>query len=256
MSALCYDAMTLWILGYPDQAAKRAGESLERARALGSPFTLTWCLSQLGMYYTIRRDFDAADKTTTEGLSLARKHGLAFLEAQILAYRLIGSAAQGKFGQTADPASSGSGYAEVGYELAHTWARPILAQGFAGVGQLDAALALIAQSADLVEKNQERYVESEVHRIKAELTLLNAKDARTSASAAEQSFMKAIEVARMQRAKSLELRATSGLARLLRDTDRRDQARTTLAEIYNQFTEGLNTPDLKEASVLLAELSV
>ena len=102
MSALCYDAMTLWMLGYPDRAASRAIESLDRARELGSAFSLTWCLSQLGMYYTIRRDFDAADKTTTEGLSLARKHGLAFLEAQILAYRLIGSAAQGKFGQTAD----------------------------------------------------------------------------------------------------------------------------------------------------------
>jgi class 3 adenylate cyclase/tetratricopeptide (TPR) repeat protein len=261
MSALCYDAMTLWFLGHPDQAAKRAGESLERARELGSPFTLTWCLSQLGMYYTIRRDFDAAEKTTTEGLSLARKHGLAFLEAQILAYRLIGSAAQGKFGQTADRASTESGYAEVGYELAHTWARSILAQGFASVGQIDTALALIAQSAALVERNQERYVESEVDRIKGELTLLQAKDlsnmsdeVRTAASAAEQSFMKAIEVARRQRAKSLELRATVSLARLLRDTDRRNQGRATLAEIYNQFTEGLNTPDLKDAKSLRAEL--
>jgi class 3 adenylate cyclase/tetratricopeptide (TPR) repeat protein len=253
MSALCYDAMTLWMLGYPDRAASRAIESLDRARELGSAFSLTWCLSQLGMYYTIRRDFDAADKTTTEGLSLARKHGLAFLEAQILAYRLIGSAAQRKFGQTADATPGGSGYAEVGYELAHTWARPILAQGFASVGQLDAALALIAQSADLVEKNHERYVESEVHRIKAELTLLQAKDVR--ASAAEQSFLKAIEVARTQRAKSLQLRATIGLARLLRDTDREDQARTTLAEIYNQFTEGLNTPDLKEAKSLLESIA-
>jgi predicted ATPase len=243
------------MLGYPDRAASRAIESLDRARDLGSAFSLTWCLSQLGMYYTIRRDFDAADKTTTEGLSLARKHGLAFLEAQILAYRLIGSAAQGKFGQTADATPGGSGYAEVGYELAHTWARPILAQGFASVGQLDAALALIAQSADLVEKNHERYVESEVHRIKAELTLLQAKDVRVSASAAEQSLMKAIEVARTQRAKSLQLRATISLARLLRDTDRRDEARTKLAEIYNQFTEGLNTPDLKEAKSLLESIA-
>ncbi|MFZ2063307.1 MAG: hypothetical protein WAU82_20025 [Candidatus Binatus sp.] len=58
----------------------------------------------------------------------------------------------------------------------------------------------------------------------------------------------------MQRAKSLELRAAISLARLLRDTDRRDQARATLTEIYNQFTEGLNTPDLKDAKSLLAEL--
>jgi predicted ATPase len=128
--------------------------------------------------------------------------------------------------------------------------RPILAQGFAIVGQIDPALALIAQSVELVEKNQVRYVESEVHRIKGELTLLQAKDA----SAAEQSFMKAIEAAGMQRAKSLGLRASISLARLLGDTDRRDEARATLTGIYNQFTEGLNTPDLKEAKSLLADL--
>ena len=259
VSALCYDAITLWVLGYPDQAAKRAGESLERARELGSGFTLTWCLSQLGMYYTIRRDFDAADRTTSEGLALARKHGLGFLEAQMLAYQLIGSAAQGKFGQPDGSASSG--FADVGYELAHTWARSLLAEGFASVGQIDMGLALVAQAAQLVEKNQERYVESEVHRIKGALTLLQTKGLPTSSeefrsaeSAAEQSFMKAIEVARTQHAKSLELRATVNLACLLRDTDRRDRARTTLAEIYNQFTEGLNTPDLKDAKSLLAKL--
>jgi class 3 adenylate cyclase len=259
VSALCYDAITLWMLGYHDQADKRAMDSILHARELGFPFTLTWCLSQLSVYYTISRNFRTADNTTSEGLALARKHGLGFLETQMLAYQLIGSAAQGKFAQPDGSASSG--FADVGYELAHTWARSVLAEGFASVGQIDMGLALVAQAAQLVEKNQERYVEAEVHRIKGALILLQTKGLPTSSeqfraseSAAEQSFLKAIEVARMQHAKSLELRATLNLARLLRDTDRRDQAHTTLAQIYLQFTEGLNSPDLKDAESLLAEL--
>ncbi|MGH7924139.1 MAG: ATP-binding protein, partial [Candidatus Binatus sp.] len=236
MSALCYDAMTLWMLGYPDRAAKRANDSLDRARALGSPFTLTWCLSQVTMYYTIRRDYEEAEKMTSEGLTLARKHGLNFLEEQIIAYRLIRSAAQGKFDQPVEGASAETGFAESGYELAHTWARSIMAEGFAAVGQIDVGLGLIAQAAEIVERNQERYVESEVHRIKGELILRQAKDHsaapekfRAAESAAEQSFTKAIEIARKRNAKSLDLRATTSLARLLISQGNRDQARTVLS---------------------------
>jgi predicted ATPase len=72
---------------------------------------------------------------------------------------------------------------------------------------------------------------------------------------AEQSFRTAIEIARRQKAKSWELRATTSLARLLRDTNRRDEARAMLSEIYNWFTEGFDTADLKDAKALLDDLS-
>jgi predicted ATPase len=72
---------------------------------------------------------------------------------------------------------------------------------------------------------------------------------------AQNCFERAIEIARRQSAKSFELRATTSLARLLRDTDRRDEARTMLANIYNWFTEGFDTADLKDAKALLQELS-
>ena len=72
---------------------------------------------------------------------------------------------------------------------------------------------------------------------------------------AEQSFLNAIEVSRKQHAKSWELRATTSLACFLRDTKRRDEARAMLAEIYNWFTEGFDTADLKEAKALLDDLN-
>jgi predicted ATPase len=81
-----------------------------------------------------------------------------------------------------------------------------------------------------------------------------AKDA-SSAVQAEQSFRTAIEVARGQKARSWELRATTSLARLLRNTNRQDEGRTTLAEIYGWFTEGFETADLKDAKALLDELN-
>ena len=79
------------------------------------------------------------------------------------------------------------------------------------------------------------------------------RDAKTAE--AEQSFRTAIEIARKQKARGWELRATTSLARLLRDANRREEARTLLADIYNWFTEGFDTADLKDAKALLDELS-
>lgn len=92
---------------------------------------------------------------------------------------------------------------------------------------------------------------AELDRLKGELTLL--KDPRREAEA-ESSFRQAIEVARHQSTRLFQLRATMSLARLLIDTDRRDEARTVLADIFGWFTEGLDTPDLKDARALLDEL--
>jgi predicted ATPase len=83
--------------------------------------------------------------------------------------------------------------------------------------------------------------------------LLLAQDA-SNAAQAEESFRTAIDISRKQKAKSWELRATTSLARLLAKTDRRDEARAMLAEIYGWFTEGFDTADLKDAKALLDEL--
>ena len=89
--------------------------------------------------------------------------------------------------------------------------------------------------------------EAELFRLRGELKSADPIEA-------EADFHRAINVARSQEARSLELRATTSLARSLRDTDRRDEARTMLAEIYNWFTEGFDTADLKDAKALLDQL--
>jgi predicted ATPase len=93
--------------------------------------------------------------------------------------------------------------------------------------------------------------EAEVHRLKGELLLAQTN---SDSAEAQHCFQRAIRIAREQSAKSWELRATRSLARLLDKQGRRDEARTMLAEIYNWFTEGFDTQDLKDAKALLDDL--
>jgi predicted ATPase len=128
----------------------------------------------------------------------------------------------------------------------------LIAQVQSRSGQCDEALAAIDEALAIIEETGERVFEAEVHRTKGELELARGV---SNAAKVEQSFRTAIEIARRQKAKSWELRATASLARLLRDNGRREEGRAMLAEIYDWFTEGFDLPDLKDAKALLDELS-
>ena len=125
-----------------------------------------------------------------------------------------------------------------------------LAEAQAKVGQPEEGLVTLAEALALVEETDERDWEAELHRLRAELLLMHGDEAEADAS-----FHKAIEVARRQNAKSWELRATTSLTRLWQAQGKQEEARQQLAEIYDWFTEGFDTPDLTEARTLLDDLS-
>ena len=127
-----------------------------------------------------------------------------------------------------------------------------LARANAEIGQFDAATRCIGETMTAAETAKERWCEAEVHRITGEIALLSPEP---DAAKTEVYFERALGVARAQQAKSWELRAATSLARLWRDQGRRDEARTLLAPIYDWFTEGFDTRDLKEAKALLDALS-
>jgi predicted ATPase len=110
---------------------------------------------------------------------------------------------------------------------------------------------LIAEALHLLQQSGECFWEAEIYRVRGELLLKQNESNRDEAQA---SFERAIQIAHAQTAKSLELRATTSLARLLRDTNRRHETRAMLADIYGWFTEGFDTADLKDAKALLDEL--
>jgi predicted ATPase len=135
----------------------------------------------------------------------------------------------------------------------------LLAEAYGKVGQAEKGLSLVSKGLALADKTGEQSHQPELFRLKGELTLqrtgLGDSQSETQQQDAEACFQKAIEIARRQQAKSLELRAAMSLSRLRQHQGRREEARSMLAEIYNWFTEGFDTADLKDAKALLDELA-
>jgi tetratricopeptide (TPR) repeat protein len=130
-------------------------------------------------------------------------------------------------------------------------------------GQIEEGWTALQEALAIRRTYGDRYWEVELYRLKGELLLTQDPRSRPSrseqpsraiATEAEACFRQAIETARELSARSFELRAGMSLARLLRDTGRREEAREQLAAVYNWFTEGFDTADLKDAKALLGEL--
>jgi predicted ATPase len=141
-----------------------------------------------------------------------------------------------------------------------------LAEAYRTAGQPEEGLTVLAEALTVVEKTGERLWEAELYRLKGELLQAqeigrqkskgkSQKSELPSTQEAEASFLKAIDVACKQQAKSLELRASTSLARLWQQQGKSHEAHTLLTEVYNWFTEGLDTKDLQEAKVLLETLA-
>src|SRR6516165_7168077 len=125
----------------------------------------------------------------------------------------------------------------------------LLARACEIAGQIEEGLALLDEALQNVERTGERWLEAELYRHNGQLLLHQGHS-----EAAEQLYRKALSIAREQEAKMWELRASVSLAGLRRDQGRRIEARDLLVPVYGWFTEGFDTPDLKEASALLDEL--
>jgi predicted ATPase len=156
----------------------------------------------------------------------------------------------------------------IGNELLQPYYLALLAEAYGTVGKGEEALAVLDEALVLVNDKGERMWEAELYRLKGQLTLQKFQvsgskfqvqespksEVRSPELEAEECFLKAIEIARKQSAKSLELRATVSLARLWQQQGKKKEARLMLADIYNWFTEGFDTKDLQEAKILLEEL--
>jgi predicted ATPase len=251
-SALAYDACCLWCLGYPDQALQRSQEALALGRRLEHPFTLADALTYGGcMIHSMRRDALPLKADAEELMEVSKRQGLWgwFLtgirhrgEALAMMGQLQEGIAQMREGVAGDQAAT------IRLYLAGTLGHLARAEG--EVGHPEEGLSTLAKAFAIVEETGERHWEAELHRLRGELLLMQRHEAEVEAS-----FLKAIEVARRQQAKSWELRATVSLCRLWQQQGRMDEARRTLAEIYGWFTEGFDTPDLRAARELLEELS-
>jgi predicted ATPase len=127
-----------------------------------------------------------------------------------------------------------------------------LADAHARLGQFDDAWRCIGEGMAASDASKESWCDADIHRLAGDIVLLSSQP---DAAKAEAYFERALAIARAQQAKSWELRAATSMARLWRDQGKRDKARELLAPVYGWFTEGFDTPDLKQAKALLNELA-
>jgi predicted ATPase len=251
LGAMAYDACCLWCLGYPEQALKRSQEALALARELDSPFSLADVLCFAGCKFNEMRRNAAELKDNAEEIIRLANDKVEGWQGTGTCYRGEALTMQGQLQEGIKQIREGLTYEQsIGILCCLSGTRGILALAQAQAGQLDEGLNTLAETLTLVEATDERYLEPELHRLRAELLLMQDHEAD-----AEASLLKAVEVARRQHARSWELRATITLAHLWQRQGRAEEARQLLMQIYVWFTEGFDTPDLKEAKALLEELS-
>ncbi len=257
--SLGFQSLVLWRLGYPDQAADRIQAALNLARELSHPYSSILALGFGAICHLMRREGEPAWQLADAAYSLSVEHGFQGVVAFDLAVRGWALVQRNKAEEGALQLREGlSTMRQQGMEAGRPWFLSALAGACAALGQAEEGLAVIAEAMQVANKSGEHSYVAELHRLRGELLLQ-----RTSAQQreikieqqAEACYRQAIEVARHQSDRSIELRATTSLARLLAKQDRRDEARAMLAEIYGWFTEGFDTADLKDAKALLDELS-
>jgi len=258
--ALGWGSHLLGILGHLDKALKRSKEGLRLAHQLDHPFSLAFSLSVTGAYFHIfiSRDVEEAKKHVKPLVKLAAEKGFAFYQGMGLSWQGWKQAEEGQFEEGINCIHQGWAINRaVGTEAYGSTGFFLLADAYRKAGKPEEGLKVLSEAFDFVEKTGECMVEAELHRLKGELLVMKgeAEDKSEIEKEAEESFRKAIDISRLQSAKLWELKATTSLSRLLQKQGKKGEARKLLAEIFEWFTEGFDTAELKEAKALLEELS-
>jgi predicted ATPase len=246
-------AEVLGLLGYPDQALRRSQDALSLARELSHPSSIAHALSFAAWFHQLRGEREAVQARVAEAMALATEQGFSprrkqadFLQGWLLVeqgHREVGIAQMIAARAAWPAAASGRWNAHIAALLADTYGKE---------GQTAEGLRVVNEELSRLQISGARFYEAELYRINGELLL---RQAVPDEELAETCFEKAIEVARRQQSKSLELRATMSLSRLWQRQGKKAEAQRLLAGIYGWFTEGFDTADLKQAKLLLHELA-
>ena len=250
----CYSqsARALWVLGYPDQSLAHTRAALALAQELAQPNSLAWANVAAGILYQLIRDPARSLERWQEAVRISREHGLAQLVVWGKPWQGWAVARLGRHREGI--AEIREGLAElraIGTDVTRPQCNALLAELLTEQGDVDEALAVIADAEAVVQKWGAGYYEAELCRLKGEALLaVGGREAD-----AEASFLKATDIARRRSAKSFELRAVLSLSRLWQQESRGADARRCLTDTYAWFREGFDTPDLRDAKKLLEELS-
>ena len=252
-SVLCraYGSWLTWMLGYPDKSSLLICEALADAERLSSPFINAMTLGLASQLHVYRNEFSQVLERADACSVICAAYGFP----QWTAYAMImRGRARAALGRTDDGiAEMEQGWADwqaLGAKLATTQMSVGLADACVKAGRIAAGLDWIKVAAEHARTFHEELLGAEIHRVHGELLLESAATGN-----AEACFRRSIEIARHQEAKSLELRTAMVLAQLWQHQGRRAAAYELLAPIYGWFSEGLDSPDLRNAKLLLDALA-
>jgi class 3 adenylate cyclase/predicted ATPase len=256
--SLGYASWTLWALGYPDQARRRSHEAVVLAERLSHAYTRAFALHHAGILLQFLREVDLVQKNAELVIPLSREGG--FVRCLAGGLMRLGWALAERGAPAEGIAQIRQGFAtwrEMGVELGHPLLLAHLAEAYQRDGRVEDALGVVGDALAIAHRTLERYYESELLRLKGELLLQSvgggarAQRRHPRTIEAEACLSQALEVARQRQARSLELRAAMSLGRFWRRHGKGKAARRLLADVHGWFTEGFDTPDLREARSLL-----
>jgi predicted ATPase len=246
--ARAWQSHALWCLGRPDTAFAGASRALRLARELGQPFSQAIAATYLALLQQLRGDPAVFRLQAEEALGLATEFKATY-------YRAWAAILVAYAETLSDPEPAGlarlrssiESFKQTGARVRLPYYLALLADAHLRADEAEAGLEVVEEGLTRARETNERWWDAELHRLRAELLLRGG----AVAAEAEAALRRALEIARGQQARSLELRAACALARLWAASGRGVEAKDLLAPVYSSFTEGLETPDLQAARALL-----
>jgi class 3 adenylate cyclase/predicted ATPase len=244
--------LVLWVLGYPERAVQQSDQALTFAQGLSHPFSLAFALSVKAQLHQLRREANIVQEQAETLVTVSTESGFPFRAAH--GNMLLGWAMVER-----DAGQAGIAHIEEGLaafqttraRLQSAWWLGLRAEAYGKLGQLEEGLTVLAEALRAVDDTGEHFYEAELQRLRGEFLLQRSSDNQREA---ETCFQHAMAIAQNQGAKAWELRTAMSLARLWEHQGKRQQARDLLAPVYQWFTEGFETVDLREAKALLDKL--
>ena len=250
VSSQAWTTHVLWHLGHADQARRLSEEALATARTLEQSFSQALALIYQGILHQLCGEAEESLEVSSEAIALCSEQHFAY-------YLAWGTFMESWAGAHADDDSRPVGHLQDGIDalrqtggrLRQTYYLALLAESHLHSGQPERAKAVLDEALGEADRTKERFWEAELHRLRGEVCRFQGADAE-----AETHYVQALQLARRQESKALQLRAATSLADLWRRQGSIGEARVLLGEIYEEFAEGLDTEDLWQARELLHEL--